>query len=87
MIEHLVELTETGWSASHPMWCDDPLGCQLTQAFQALTNVPKEGRFWAGVTLLRGRYVVELGGAVPLEIQGTTKKTAGSYTVTGRRPG
>lgn len=84
-IVHLVEFTETGWAASHPMWCDDPLGCMLSQLLRAYTSAPKEGRFWAAVSTVRDRHVVELGAVVPMEVQGNSRRTAGSYALVPER--
>ena len=87
IIQHLVEITQESWSISHPAWCgSDPLACTLTRAFKAYTSAPKEGRFWAAVSEVRDRYVVELGAAVPMEVQGTSKRTAARFASSGQRP-
>jgi hypothetical protein len=85
MIAHLVEFTETGWAASHPMWCDDPLGCMLSQLLRAMTRAPRTGRFWGAPLTVRGTYVLELGAVVPMEVQGNSRRTAGSYALVPER--
>jgi hypothetical protein len=86
-IGHIAAIDADGWSISHPIWCDDILQCTLTRAFKAYTSPPEEGRFWAAVSEVRDRYVVELGAAVPMEITGTSKRTAARFASAGQRPG
>lgn len=88
IIQHLVEITQESWSISHPAWCgSDVVQCPVTKAFKGYTSPPKTGRFYTAVTQIRGRDVVELGAAVPMEVIGTSKRTAARFAATGRRPG
>jgi hypothetical protein len=86
MNEHIVELTQTGWSANHPVGCGDLMACPVTLACMALDAAPKIGRYFAEA---QGNFLALSDGKVPLEIQGTSRRTSHRFTArpNERRPG
>jgi hypothetical protein len=86
-MDHIVELDKIGWSVNHPLWCGgNLLDCPMTQLCQAISTPPKVGRFWGSAVRKGQNYHLELGDVVPMEIQGTSRRTAYHFASKKTRP-
>jgi hypothetical protein len=86
-MQHIVELDNVGWSVNHPLWCSgNLLDCPVTQLCQNMPKPPKTGRYWGSAEVKGDRYILNLGEAVPMEIQGTSRRTSYHFTPKGVRP-
>lgn len=89
--EHIAETDNVGWSVIHPIRCPgNLLECPVTQIFREMTGLEDAGgvagRFWAYTEQKGNQVVLVLGDRVPLEVQGTSKKTGHTFLPSRKRP-
>jgi hypothetical protein len=86
-MDHIADFNDIGWDINHPLWCPgNLLDCPVTQLCRNMTRAPAAGRFWARAVTVKDHYELELGEAVPREIQGTSRRTAYHFATRKVRP-